>query len=418
MARALIVDDSRTACAILARKLKQFGIESDSCYSGPDALEFLKTKKPSVIFMDHTMPGMDGLQAIKLIKENPLTARIPVLMYTSKQGEYYVGQARALGAMDVLPKELGSAYIQQALNKLGLLQGQSVEVTDTQTQSVETLDSKDYSDQISPRLKHQLYLTTEEMQHTIEEQSLLVMKTLRKQMVNETIEVSQKFDQQLEVLKEVERSTQQRSRWSMVVSFMAVAAVAFLVFTGPQVPEETPGLTAEIEQLKIELAQQFEQQSLAIEEAALAESGRIGVDLVDASGKAVGSVLYWDERTAAATVINDSDFIFKISPDGVIRTGVPRRFFLSQDCVGDAWVEAFPNQVFTSRSGDLWYTPKNSGLEYFQPNSTLSTEGKCERYPGPELALRELMENDPQVTGIQSYRFEALTTLARSSLSQ
>jgi len=57
-------------------------------------------------FMDHLMPGMDGLQAVKAIKGNPQTAMIPIMMYTSQEGELYVGQARALGAMGVLPKQV------------------------------------------------------------------------------------------------------------------------------------------------------------------------------------------------------------------------------------------------------------------------------------------------------------------------
>ena len=54
--------------------------------------------------MDHLMPGMDGFQAIQAIKGNPDTATIPVVMYTSQEGELYVSQARALGAVGVLPK--------------------------------------------------------------------------------------------------------------------------------------------------------------------------------------------------------------------------------------------------------------------------------------------------------------------------
>jgi CheY-like chemotaxis protein len=46
-------------------------------------------------FMDHLMPGMDGFEAVSAIKNNPHTATIPIMMYTSQEGELYVGQARA-----------------------------------------------------------------------------------------------------------------------------------------------------------------------------------------------------------------------------------------------------------------------------------------------------------------------------------
>jgi CheY-like chemotaxis protein len=71
--------------------------------------------------MDHLMPGMDGFQAIQAIKGNPDTATIPVVMYTSQEGELYVSQARALGAVGVLPKTVKHADVSRVLYQLRLL---------------------------------------------------------------------------------------------------------------------------------------------------------------------------------------------------------------------------------------------------------------------------------------------------------
>ena len=71
--------------------------------------------------MDHLMPGMDGFQAIQAIKGNPDTAMIPVVMYTSQEGELYVSQARALGAVGVLPKTVKQADVSRVLYQLRLL---------------------------------------------------------------------------------------------------------------------------------------------------------------------------------------------------------------------------------------------------------------------------------------------------------
>ena len=71
--------------------------------------------------MDHLMPGMDGLQAVQAIKSNPQTAMIPIMMYTSQEGELYVGQARALGAMGVLPKQVRPVDVSKVLYELHLL---------------------------------------------------------------------------------------------------------------------------------------------------------------------------------------------------------------------------------------------------------------------------------------------------------
>ncbi len=119
--RALIVDDSRSARVILGRMLEGYALQVDSSESAELALEYLRQTKPDVIFMDHLMPGMDGFQAIQAIKSDPGTATIPVVMYTSQEGELYVSQARALGAVGVLPKTVKQADVSRVLYQLRLL---------------------------------------------------------------------------------------------------------------------------------------------------------------------------------------------------------------------------------------------------------------------------------------------------------
>jgi CheY-like chemotaxis protein len=119
--RALIVDDSRSARVILSRMLEQHGMTVDTAESAEQALEYLQRNRPDVIFMDHLMPGMDGFQAVQAIKADPLTATIPLMMYTSQEGELYVSQARALGAVGVLPKTVRPVDVSRVLYQLHLL---------------------------------------------------------------------------------------------------------------------------------------------------------------------------------------------------------------------------------------------------------------------------------------------------------
>jgi CheY-like chemotaxis protein len=118
---ALVVDDSKSARVILSRMLEKYDIEVDMAESAEQAIEYLKSNRPDAIFMDHLMPGMDGLQAVKEIKGNPKTAMIPIMMYTSQEGELYVGQARALGALGVLPKQVRPVDVSKVLYELHLL---------------------------------------------------------------------------------------------------------------------------------------------------------------------------------------------------------------------------------------------------------------------------------------------------------
>ncbi|MGC1457315.1 MAG: response regulator [Steroidobacteraceae bacterium] len=118
--RALIVDDSKSARLSLARILQKHAIEVDTAESAELAIEYLGTHRPDAIFMDHMMAGMDGLQAVQIIKNNPRTATIPIMMYTSQEGELYVGQARALGAIGVMPKQVKPADVTKVLYQLNL----------------------------------------------------------------------------------------------------------------------------------------------------------------------------------------------------------------------------------------------------------------------------------------------------------
>ncbi len=120
--RALVVDDSKAARLVLRRMLEKHALVVDTAKSASQALDFLTYNRPDVIFMDHMMPGMDGFEAVKAIKSNPETATIPVMMYTSKGGDLYVGQARALGAVGVLPKTVAPVELFESLKKIGLLE--------------------------------------------------------------------------------------------------------------------------------------------------------------------------------------------------------------------------------------------------------------------------------------------------------
>jgi len=126
---ALVVDDSKLARYVLKEMLTESGLAVETAESGEEALGMLSAKKPDVIFMDHMMPGMDGFQAVQAIKDDPETAKIPILMYTSKDERVYVDQARAMGAVGVLPKKLKPEQLQKVLLQLKLIPASQVAPT-------------------------------------------------------------------------------------------------------------------------------------------------------------------------------------------------------------------------------------------------------------------------------------------------
>ena len=103
--KALVVDDSAVARKVLSSILLREGLESDAVSSAAAAFTYLLKNVPDVIFLDHMMPEMDGFDALRLMKADPDTAKIPVIMFTSRSGEAYLNEAQALGAVEVLSKD-------------------------------------------------------------------------------------------------------------------------------------------------------------------------------------------------------------------------------------------------------------------------------------------------------------------------
>jgi CheY-like chemotaxis protein len=122
---ALIVDDSKTASVVLRKMLNKHDIDCAVVESGEDALEYLQTADPDVIFMDHMMPGMDGFETVKAIKADAQKSHIPIVMHTTRaaEGHIYIGQAKALGAVAILNKPPLESDLQTVLDRLNETSG-------------------------------------------------------------------------------------------------------------------------------------------------------------------------------------------------------------------------------------------------------------------------------------------------------
>jgi len=123
---ALIVDDSQTARAVLKHQLNQFDVIVESASDGNHALEMLRDHIPDVIFLDHIMPGLDGFQVLRLLKENQTTRGIPVVMYTSQAATQYTSEAKSLGAIGVIPKKVTNEQLMQVLDRAELYRYKAV----------------------------------------------------------------------------------------------------------------------------------------------------------------------------------------------------------------------------------------------------------------------------------------------------
>lgn len=82
--KIMIVDDEPDMVSVVRAMLKRGGYSVMQAYSGRECLDKITGEKPDLILMDVMMPGINGFEATKKIKEDPKTKDIPVVMLTAK----------------------------------------------------------------------------------------------------------------------------------------------------------------------------------------------------------------------------------------------------------------------------------------------------------------------------------------------
>ncbi|MCG6869747.1 MAG: response regulator [Gammaproteobacteria bacterium] len=102
--KALVVDDSKLARLTLRKLLVARGVEVEQAESGEEALSHMENSRPDIVFMDNQMPNMNGIDAMRAIKDNPDTGSIPVIMCTGQDEADFKANAVNNGAAGVLAK--------------------------------------------------------------------------------------------------------------------------------------------------------------------------------------------------------------------------------------------------------------------------------------------------------------------------
>ncbi|MDP9811367.1 CheY-like chemotaxis protein [Rhizobium tibeticum] len=83
MVKILLVEDNEMNRDMLSRRLERRGYEVVSATDGLAGVEAAVTTKPDLVLMDMSLPVIDGWEATKRIKTNPITATIPVIALTA-----------------------------------------------------------------------------------------------------------------------------------------------------------------------------------------------------------------------------------------------------------------------------------------------------------------------------------------------
>lgn len=115
---ALVIDDSRSARFVMRKFLESHGYTVDTAESAQDAYFYLRRKRPDVVFLDHLMPGTDGFDALKVLRQDAGLKGLPIVLCSSNEDPAFIADACAKGVVDVLPKPPSPADLGALLKRI------------------------------------------------------------------------------------------------------------------------------------------------------------------------------------------------------------------------------------------------------------------------------------------------------------
>ena len=111
--KVLVVDDEQGVCDILDEFLTKKGYKVITVLSGEAAIKKIKEERPHMVLLDIKMPGMDGIEALKRIRE--IDKEVGVVMVTAVNDDAVGRRCMELGAYDYITKPLDFNYLETNL---------------------------------------------------------------------------------------------------------------------------------------------------------------------------------------------------------------------------------------------------------------------------------------------------------------
>ena len=102
--KILVVEDEEDILELLTFNLQKEGYQVTGAGAGEDGLRAAGAEQPDLILLDLMLPGVDGLEVCRLLKNNHKTAHIPIVMLTAKSEESDIVTGLELGADDYVTK--------------------------------------------------------------------------------------------------------------------------------------------------------------------------------------------------------------------------------------------------------------------------------------------------------------------------
>ena len=112
----LIVDDEPQVAEVLAKSLGRQGHHAMVVHSGEEALRMIESAPPDALFLDVSMPGVNGLDVLTEVRRT--RPHLAVVVITGHATPEEVEQVKRLGAVDVIPKPAALTHYHQAIERL------------------------------------------------------------------------------------------------------------------------------------------------------------------------------------------------------------------------------------------------------------------------------------------------------------
>lgn len=109
--KILVVDDEPTLVRLMEFILARQGHEMLAAANGEEALARARADKPDLILLDIMMPRIDGYEVARLLRADPETARLPIIMLSAKAQDEDVRRGREVGVDDYITKPFSPDHL-------------------------------------------------------------------------------------------------------------------------------------------------------------------------------------------------------------------------------------------------------------------------------------------------------------------
>src|SRR5664279_1370240 len=107
MAKVLVIEDEETLVRNLADKLRGEGFAVSTAMDGEEGLQKVRDEHPDLIVLDIMLPRLDGLSLCRMVRRDPETSHIPIIMLTARGTEVDKIVGLESGADDYVVKPFG-----------------------------------------------------------------------------------------------------------------------------------------------------------------------------------------------------------------------------------------------------------------------------------------------------------------------